>query len=64
MVDSKPLREFYITARKEAKITVNKLEQDSGLNRNSLKLVEDKKSNSIRAMLIGLETLGYVIDIT
>lgn len=69
-VGDQTLREFYMAARKEAGITIAKLESDSGLSRGVLRGIEKVASHNVklgkssRAMLIALETLGCTLDIS
>jgi transcriptional regulator with XRE-family HTH domain len=59
-----PLKDFYIQARKESGISINKLEQITTLAHPTLSNIErgnGKKSNSTRAMLATLPYLGYNI---
>lgn len=62
-VGNQTLREFYMDARKKQNITIAQLQRDGGLNHPVLWNVEKGKNNSIRAILIALETLGYSLDI-
>lgn len=60
-----PVRDFYIEERKQAHITVSALERAVGLNHPALYNVEMKgkksPSNSLVAILAGLEGLGFTI---
>lgn len=62
------IREFYIDARKEAGVTVSRLEQQLGINHPTLSNLEytNRKGYRSRAtlpILAALEGLGYVITI-
>lgn len=65
------LRDFYMTARKRAGISVLKLENDSKLGHPTLQFIEKsppsykpgKPNNSTRALLAALDTLGYSIEL-
>lgn len=63
------LRELYINARKASGKTIGKLQSESGIIHPTLYNLEHpsgkskKVSNSARALLMGLEVLGYEITI-
>lgn len=69
MVGEQSLVDFYVAARRDAKISISKLEKDSWLTRGTLRNIEippkcrPKKSKSIRAILIALETLGFSLEV-
>lgn len=68
IVNGIPFREFYIAARKEANISIGALEAKAGVTHPILVYLEKgqsgkKQSNSIRAMLIAMEALGYEVTI-
>lgn len=61
-----PIIDFYIKARKEAGITISKLERDTFLDHPQLWIIESKPSTDSRSLgkiLRALATLGYEIDI-
>lgn len=63
------LREFYIKVRQDSGITVTKLAADSGITPSILYSLEGRlnngrrPSNSIRAILIALETMGFNLEL-
>lgn len=67
-VGDQTLREFYVEARKKAGVSTATLERLAGVMRPTFYNLEytNKKgyrSNSVRAMLIALEELGYSLEI-
>lgn len=69
MVGNKTLREFYIDLRKKSGLTIGRLQTETGLNHPILHNIEKtvykngRPANSLRAILIALEYLGYEIRI-
>ncbi len=63
------MREFYIDARKENRISISKLQMDSGLSHPTLYSLEKRRNpnaklnNSIRSMLIALLAMGYRMEV-
>jgi hypothetical protein len=62
------LRDFYVDARKEAGITIGKLQRDSYVTHPRLYIIEHPKGpsngkRSYKNILAALETLGYSITI-
>lgn len=71
MVGDEPLRDFYIRTRLEAGISISKLARDAGVAHPLLHAIEAyrsdesgrPKSNSVRSILIALDTLGFNLEL-
>lgn len=63
--DRIPVRDFYIRERKISGKAISAVERQAGLNHPALSNVESKASkkpsNSLVAILAGIEALGYTI---
>lgn len=63
MVAGVSLRDFYMEARREAGVSIGKLQDDSGLGHPLLWNVENGRSNSTNTILRALQTLGYNVTL-